>query len=150
VQTERNVMFIILTMIVLVASFNIVSSMIMLVKDKSASIAILRTMGMGRGSVLRIFMMLGSFNGIVGTLSGLVLGLLFCFNIESIQSFVEWATGANVFNPEIYFLTKLPAEVNWGEVGQVAGISLLISLLATIYPSWRAARVQPAEILRYE
>jgi lipoprotein-releasing system permease protein len=150
VQVERNVMFIILTMIVLVASFNIISSMVMLVKDKSGSIAILRTMGMARSSVMRIFIMVGSFNGIVGTVSGLILGLLFCFNIEHIQSFVEWASGTQVFNPEIYFLTKVPAQVNWGEVGQVAGISLVISLLATIYPSWRAARVQPAEILRYE
>ncbi len=150
VQTERNVMFIILTLIIIVASFNIVSSMVMLIKDKSGSIAILRTMGMARKSVMRVFMLVGSFNGIVGTISGVVLGVLFCFNIKTIQKFVEWVTGANVFNSEVYFLTNLPAEVNWGEVGQIAAISLAISLLATVYPSWRAARIQPAEVLRYE
>ena len=150
VQVERNVMFIILTMIVLVASFNIISSMVMLVKDKSASIAILRTMGLARKNILRIFIMVGSFNGIVGTFVGVILGLLFCYNIQGIQGFVEWVTGSNVFNPEIYFLTKLPAKVDFGEVVQVAGISLAISLLATVYPSWRAAKIQPAEILRYE
>ena len=150
VQTERNVMFIILTMIVIVASFNIIGGMIMLVKDKSQSIAILRTMGMERRSVQRAFILVGSFNGIVGTFTGVILGLLFCYNIGSIQSFVEWVTGAKVFSPEIYFLSKLPAQVNWHEVTTVILISLGISLLATIYPSWRAARLDPAEVLRYE
>ena len=150
VQVERNVMFIILTLIVIVASFNIIGSMIMLVKDKSASIAILRTMGMARKSVMRSFMLVGSFNGVVGTFSGVVLGCLFCFNIEGIQSLVEYISGGQVFNPEIYFLSKVPAEVNWFEVTEIALISLGISLLATIYPSWRAAKIDPAEILRYE
>jgi len=150
VQTERNVMFIILTMIVIVASFNIIGSMIMLVQEKGGSIAIMRTMGMARGRVMRIFIMVGSFNGVVGTLVGVLLGLGFCYNIEGIQHFVEWVVGAKVFSPEVYFLSNLPAEVKWSEVGQVCGISLGISLLATIYPSWKASKIQPAEVLRYE
>ena len=150
VNTERNVMFIILSMIVLVASFNIIGSMIMLVQEKSGSIAIMRTMGMARGRVMRVFMMVGSFNGIVGTISGILLGLLFCLNIHKIQKFVEWVVGGQVFSPEVYFLSQLPAEVNWVEVAEVAAISLGISLLATIYPSWRASKIEPAEVLRYE
>jgi lipoprotein-releasing system permease protein len=150
VSTERNVMFIILSMIVLVASFNIIGSMIMLVQEKSGSIAIMRTMGMARGRVMRVFIMVGSFNGIVGTLVGIGLGLLFCLNIENIQYFVEWVVGGQVFSPEIYFLSNLPAEVKWQEVAQVAVISLGISLLATIYPSWKASKIDPAEVLRYE
>lgn len=150
VQTERNVMFIILTMIVIVASFNIIGGMIMLIKDKSQSIAILRTMGMEKYSILRAFILVGSFNGIVGTLLGVSLGLLFCFNISSIQGVVESITGTKVFDPTVYFLSQLPAKVNWGEVAQVCGISLLVSLLATVYPSWRAAKLDPAEVLRYE
>lgn len=150
VQTERNVMFIILTMIVIVASFNIIGGMIMLVKDKSQSIAILRTMGLERRNILRTFILVGSFNGIVGTLSGVILGLLFCYNIASIQHFVEYLSGSKVFDPTVYFLSQLPAQVNWNEVTTVVLISLGISLLATIYPSWRAARLDPAEVLRYE
>ena len=150
VNTERNVMFIILSMIVLVASFNIIGSMIMLVQEKSGSIAIMRTMGMPRKRVMRIFIMVGSFNGVVGTISGIALGLLFCFNIHNIQKFVEWVIGGAVFSPEVYFLSQLPAEVNWMEVAEVSAISLAISLLATIYPSWRASKIEPAEVLRYE
>ncbi len=150
VQTERNMMFIILSMIILVASFNIISGMIMLVKDKSQSIAILRTMGMERRAVQRAFMLVGSFNGVVGTLSGVLLGLLFCHYIGPIQKAVEYVTKTQVFNPEIYHLDHLPALVNPKEVLEVAGISLLISLIATIYPSWRAAKLDPAEALRYE
>lgn len=150
VQTERNVMFIILTMIVLVASFNIIGSMIMLVQEKSGSIAIMRTMGMARKSVMRIFIIVGSFNGVVGTLSGVLIGVLFCENIQNIQYFVEWVIGGQVFSPEVYFLSNLPAKVNWVEVAEVSGISLLISLLATVYPSWRASKIDPAEVLRYE
>jgi len=150
VQTERNMMFIILSMIILVASFNIISGMIMLVKDKAQSIAILRTMGMERRSVQRAFMLVGSFNGFVGTFSGVVLGVIFCHYIGPIQHAVEYVTGAKVFSPEVYHLSQLPAELKWSEVAQVAGISLLISLLATIYPSWRAAKLDPAEALRYE
>lgn len=150
VRMERNMMFIILSMIILVASFNIISGMIMLVKDKSQSIAILRTMGMERRAVQRAFMLVGSFNGVVGTLGGVLLGLVFCHYIGPIQGAVEYITGAEVFNPEIYHLSHLPARVNWSEVAEVAGISLVISLLATIYPSWRAAKLDPAEALRYE
>jgi len=150
VQTERNMMFIILSMIILVASFNIISGMIMLVKDKAQSIAILRTMGMERRAVQRAFILVGSFNGIVGTLSGVLLGIVFCYYIGPIQGAVEYITGAQVFNPEIYHLSHLPAEIKWSEVAEVACISLLISLIATIYPSWRAAKLDPAEALRYE
>jgi len=150
VKTERNVMFIILTLIVIVASFNIISSMIMLVKDKSKAIAIMRTMGATRGSIMRIFMLAGSFNGIVGTFSGVILGLLFSYNIDSIKGLVESITGGELFSAEIYFLSQLPAEVHFDEVMQVVGITLLISLAATIYPALRASKLDPAEALRYE
>ena len=149
-QVERNVMFLILTPIILVAAFNVVSSLIMMVKDKTRDIAVLRTIGAGRGAVMRIFMMCGASVGVTGTLAGVVLGVVFCWNIQTIQGWVEAATGASVFNPEIYYLTHLPARLNPGEVVQVMAMALGLSLLATLYPSWRAARTDPVDALRHE
>src|SRR3954471_14449510 len=150
VQVERNVMFLILTLIILVAAFNVISSLIMMVKDKTRDIAVLRTFGAGRGAVMRIFLMCGASVGVTGTLVGVVIGVLFCLNIETIQHWVETVTGTSVFNPEVYYLTHLPAKLNPGEVVQVAIMALGLSLLATLYPSWRAARTDPVEALRHE
>ena len=150
VQVERNVMFLILTLIILVAAFNVVSSLIMMVKDKTRDIAVLRTIGAGRGAIMRIFLMCGASVGVTGTLVGVILGTLFCLNIETLQGWVEAVTGASVFNPEVYYLTHLPAKLNWTEVGQVMLMALALSLLATLYPSWRAARTDPVEALRHE
>ncbi|MBX6368638.1 MAG: lipoprotein-releasing ABC transporter permease subunit [Rhodospirillales bacterium] len=150
IQVERNVMFLILTLIIIVAAFNIISSMIMLVKDKGRDIAILRTMGATRGMVLRIFILAGASIGIVGTLSGFVLGIAFCANIETIRQFIQNLTGTQLFDPTIYFLSQLPAKVDPSEVAAVVGMALALSFLATIYPSWRAARLDPVEALRYE
>ncbi|QFT31991.1 Lipoprotein-releasing system transmembrane protein LolE [Labrenzia sp. THAF82] len=149
-EVERNVMFIILTLIVLVAALNIISGMIMLVKDKGKDIAILRTMGASRGAIMRIFLITGASIGCVGTLAGFVLGLVVCLNIESIRQFVSWLTTTELFSPELYFLSKLPAEIDSGETTTVLLMALLLSLLATVYPAWRAARLDPVEALRYE
>ena len=150
VQVEQNVMFLILTLIILVAAFNVISSLIMMVKDKTGDIAVLRTFGAGRGAVLRIFLMCGASVGVLGTLIGVVLGVLFCLNIQTIQGWVEAATGTRVFNPEVYYLAHLPAKLQWGEVAQIVVMALALSLLATLYPSWRAARTDPVEALRHE
>ncbi len=150
VQVEKNVMFLILTLIILVAAFNVISSLIMMVKDKTRDIAILRTIGAGRGAIMRIFLMAGASVGVTGTLAGVVIGVLFCLNIQTIQGWVEAATGANVFNPEVYYLTHLPSRLDPAEVVQVVGMALALSLLATLYPSWRAARTDPVEALRHE
>jgi len=150
VQVEQNVMFLILTLIILVAAFNVISSLIMMVKDKTGDIAVLRTIGAGRGAILRIFLMCGASVGVLGTLIGVVLGVLFCLNIQTIQGWVEAATGASVFNPEVYYLAHLPARLNWAEVAQIVVMALVLSLLATVYPSWRAARTDPVEALRHE
>ena len=150
VQVEQNVMFLILTLIILVAAFNVISSLIMMVKDKTGDIAVLRTFGAGRGAVLRIFLMCGASVGVLGTLIGVVLGVLFCLNIQTIQGWVEAATGTRVFNPEIYYLAHLPAKLQWSEVAQIVVMALVLSLLATVYPSWRAARTDPVEALRHE
>ena len=150
IQVERNVMFLILTLIIVVAAFNIISSMIMLVKDKGGDIAILRTMGATRGMIMRIFFLSGASVGVIGTLAGLILGLTFCENIESIRQWIQGLTGTELFAAEIYFLSKLPAVVDPGEVTTVVLMGLGLSFLATLYPSWRAARLDPAEALRYE
>ena len=149
-QVERNVMFLILTMIILVAAFNIISSMIMLVKDKSRDIAILRTMGASRRSMLKIFILTGGMIGVAGTMAGTALGVGFALNIESIRQWLQALTGTELFSAEIYFLTQLPAEIDWGEVLSVIIMALTISLLATLYPAWRAAKLDPVEVLRYE
>jgi len=150
VEIERNVMFLILTLIILVAAFNIVSSMIMLVKDKARDIAILRTMGATRGMILRIFMLSGASVGIVGTVAGFVLGVLFAEHIEEIRQAIQAVIGTNLFSAEIYFLTQIPARIDASEVGLVVGMAFALSFLATVYPSWRAARLDPVEALRYE
>jgi lipoprotein-releasing system permease protein len=150
IQIERNVMFLILTLIIVVAAFNIVSGLVMLVKDKSGSIAVLRSMGASQGMIMRIFVLAGSAVGILGTLGGVVLGVLLAENIESVRQFFEWLSGSNLFNAEIYFLSTLPAAIDWSEVISVALMALVLSVLATIYPSWRAARLDPVEALRYE
>lgn len=149
-EVERNLMFIILTLIILVAALNIVSGLIMLVKDKGHDIAILRTMGATRASIMRIFIMTGAAIGMVGTLAGFVLGLVVCLNIESIRMFVSYITRTDLFPPELYFLSKLPAEMDPAETITVLVISMVLSFLATIYPAWRAATLDPVEALRYE
>lgn len=150
VQVQRNVMFLILTLIILVAAFNIVSSLTMLVKDKGRDIAILRTMGAGRFAVLRIFLLCGAAIGGLGTILGFGLGLLFCANIETIRQALMAATGTTVFDPNVYLLTQIPAVVDPREVAQVLALGFGLSLLATIIPSWRAARLDPVEALRNE
>ena len=149
-QVERTVMFLILSLIIVVAAFNIISGMIMMVKDKTRDIAILRTMGATSGTILRVFLISGSAIGVVGTLIGFVIGVLFCWNIESIRQALMWATGADLFPEAIYFLSRLPAKMEMGEVAAVVVIALAISVLATVYPAWRAARLDPVEALRYE
>jgi lipoprotein-releasing system permease protein len=149
-QVERNVMFLILTLIVLVAALNIVSGLIMLVKDKSADIAILRTMGATRGAIMRIFLITGAAIGFVGTLAGFLLGLLISLNVEHIRAGLSRLTNTDLFPKEFYFLSKLPAQVDAGEVATVVIMALVLSLIATLYPSWRAARLDPVEALRYE
>ena len=149
-QVERNVMFLILTLIVLVAALNIVSGLIMLVKDKSGDIAILRTMGATQGAMMRVFLITGASIGVVGTLVGFLLGTVVCLNIEEIRRFLSWLTNTELFSPELYFLSKLPADMNLKETLAVLVMALGLSLLATLYPSWRAARLDPVEALRYE
>jgi lipoprotein-releasing system permease protein len=149
-QVERNVMFLILTLIVLVAAFNIASSLIMLVKDKGRDIGILRTMGATQGAIMRVFLITGAAIGVIGDLVGFLVGLLVCLNIESIRQFMSWLTNTELFSPELYFLSRLPAELDVGETTAVVVMALALSLLATLYPSWRAARLDPVEALRYE
>jgi lipoprotein-releasing system permease protein len=136
--------------IVLVAALNIISGMIMLVKDKGRDIGILRTMGAGRGAIMRIFFITGASIGIVGTLAGLILGVVVCLNIESIRQFVSWVTSTELFSADVYFLSRMPAEMDVGEIVTVVVMALSLSILATLYPSWRAARLDPVEALRYE
>ena len=149
-NVERNVMFLILTLIILVAAFNIVSSLVMLVKDKTRDIAVMRTMGATRGMIMRSFLITGSTIGVVGTLCGFALGLGFASNIEEIRTLLERLSGARLFQAEIYFLSKLPAKVDSFEVALVMAMALSLSFLASLYPAWRASRAEPAHALRYE
>jgi lipoprotein-releasing system permease protein len=149
-QVERNVMFLILTLIVLVAALNIISGLIMLVKDKGQDIAILRTMGATQGAIMRVFLITGASIGVVGTIVGFFVGTVVCLNVESIRQFLSWLTSTELFSPELYFLSRLPAEMDAGETTAVVVMALALSLIATLYPSWRAARLDPVEALRYE
>jgi lipoprotein-releasing system permease protein len=148
-EVERNVMFLILTLIVLVAALNIISGLIMLVKDKSSDIAILRTMGATRGSIMRVFLITGASIGVVGTLAGFGLGLLLALNVNGIRNFISTLTNTNLFPAELYFLSSLPSDVNATEVVTILAMAMTLSLLATLYPSWRAAKLDPVEALRY-
>ncbi len=147
---ERNVMFLILTLIILVAALNIVSGLIMLVKDKGADIAILRTMGASRGTIMRVFFITGAAIGVIGTLAGLVLGVLVCWNIEGIRQGLSALLGVQIFPSEIYYLSQLPAKMEVHETVLITLMSLGLAFLATLYPSWRAAKLDPVEALRYE
>ena len=150
IDVERNVMFLILTLIILVAAFNIITGLIMLVKDKSRDVAVLRTMGATKAMIMRIFFMDGAFIGVVGTSLGVFIGLLFCHNIENIRQFLQNMSGRELFSSEIYFLSHLPAKVDNGEVLSVVIVTLILCFLATIYPAYRASKFEPAEALRYE
>lgn len=150
VKTQRSVVSLILVLIIIVAAFNVISSMIMLVRSKTRDIAVLRSMGATRGMVLRIFLLTGASIGVLGTLLGLVAGLAFAINIEAIRRFIEFCTGINVFNPDIYFFSRLPARIDAGDVLGVVATAFVLSFLATLYPAWRAARLDPVEALRYE
>jgi lipoprotein-releasing system permease protein len=149
-KVERNVMRLILMMLVVIAAMNIISGLVMLVKNKGRDIAILRTMGAGQGAILRIFFMAGAAIGAAGTLAGLAIGVLVSVYIDPIQSFVEWATGQQVFASDVYFLSRLPAKVDWLEVAVIVGFSLAMSMVWTLPPAWRASRLDPVEALRYE
>jgi len=150
VTVEGNVMFLILTLIIVVAAFNVISSMIMMVKDKARDIAILRTMGASSGAILRIFLMCGASVGVLGTVIGFGIGVLFCANIEQIREFVQRITGTPLFDPTVYYLESLPAKLDWHQVMAVLVLAFTLSILATLYPSWRAARIDPIEALRRE
>ena len=147
---ERNVMFLVLTMIILVAALNIISGLIMLVKDKGRDIAILRTMGATRGTIQRVFFLTGAAIGVAGTLGGFAAGLLICLNTERIRQFISWLSGVDPFNPEIYYLAQLPARMDSWQTFLIVLMSLGLSFAATLYPSWRAAKLDPVEALRYE
>lgn len=149
-NVERNVMFLILTLIILVAALNIISGLIMLVKDKGGDIAILRTMGASKGAVMRVFFIAGAFIGTTGTVLGVLIGIVFCANIERIRQFLSNITGTTLFDPTIYFLSQMPAKIDPYDVIAVIAMALSLSFLATLYPSWRAARLDPVEALRYE
>ncbi|KAB2865939.1 MAG: lipoprotein-releasing ABC transporter permease subunit, partial [Bauldia sp.] len=149
-EVERNVMFFILLLIVIVAALNIISGLTMLVKDKGHDIAILRTMGATRGAIMRVFFIAGSSIGTVGTILGFIIGVIVCLNIESIRAGIAAITRTEVFSPELYFLSQLPADMDPRETAMVVALSLALSFLATILPAWRAARLDPVEALRYE
>ena len=143
-------MFLILLLIVAVAAFNIVSTLVMAVTDKQSDIAILRTLGARPGSIMQIFMVQGCFIGVFGTLLGVGSGILLALNLETVVPIIERALGMDLFPAEVYYINELPSKLVWGDVGVIGAVSLILSLLATIYPSWRASRINPAEALRYE
>jgi lipoprotein-releasing system permease protein len=147
---EKNVMFVILSLIILVAAFNIISSMTMLVQTKKSDIALMRTMGASKYVIIRIFILTASIIGFLGTLFGAFLGIIIASNIEVIRGFLTTLLGSDLFSAEIYFLSKLPSNINISEVSTVIFISLSLTLLASVFPAWKASRISPAEALRYE
>ncbi|WP_339334684.1 lipoprotein-releasing ABC transporter permease subunit [uncultured Maricaulis sp.] len=149
-QFERTAMRLILSIVVAIAAMNIISGLVMLVKNKSRDIAILRTMGATRASIMRVFLIVGASIGMAGTFAGLMLGILFVTFIGPIQDFITWTTGAQVWDPSVYYLYRIPAQLDWGEVVFITAFGFAISLLVTIPPAWRAARLDPVEALRYE
>jgi lipoprotein-releasing system permease protein len=144
------VMFIILSLIILVAALNIISGIMMLVKDKGRDIAILRTMGATKGAIMRVFLITGASIGVVGTFAGLILGIIFCWNIEEVRQIVQYLTGTTLMDPKVYYLSRLPAEIDPTETAWIVVFALVLTLLATLYPSWRASKLDPVETLRYE
>jgi lipoprotein-releasing system permease protein len=150
VQIEKRMMFIILTLIVAVAAFNIVSTLVMAVTDKQADIAILRTLGASPRSIMLIFMVQGSLIGMIGTALGIVSGVLMALNVENVVPIIERAVGMDLFPADVYYISELPSQLHWPDVWVIGGVALVLSFLATLYPSWRAARIEPAEALRYE
>ena len=150
VAIEKRMMFLILLLIVAVAAFNIVSTLVMAVTDKQSDIAILRTLGARPASIMAIFIVQGAFIGVFGTLLGVASGVLLALNVETVVPFIERLAGMDLFPADVYYISQLPSKLVWGDVGIIGGVSLLISLVATLYPSWRASRINPAEALRYE
>jgi lipoprotein-releasing system permease protein len=150
IQIEKRMMFIILTLIIAVAAFNLVSTLVMVVTDKHPDIAILRTLGASPGSIMKIFVVQGAVVGIVGTAIGVIAGILLALNIDTVVPFVERTFGFHILSREVYYISELPSDLHWGDVWSVAIVSLVLAFAATLYPSWRAARVNPAEALRYE
>lgn len=150
VKTEKTVMFVILTLIVAVAAFNIVSTLVMVVTDKQTDIAVLRTLGASPMDIMAIFLVQGSVIGVVGTVLGAVGGVTLALNVETLVPWIEQILGQQFLDPSVYYISSLPSELNWDDVLKISGMSLLLSVLATIYPAWRASRIQPAEALRYE
>jgi len=149
-QTEKRMMGLILFLIVAVAAFNIVSTLVMVVTDKQSDIAILRTMGFSPGSVMGVFMVQGATIGFIGTLLGIAGGIALSLNLETIVSSIERALGIHFLDPNIYYISKLPSDLHWDDIGWISISAFVITLVATLYPAWRASRIQPAEALRYE
>jgi len=149
-QVEQNVMFLILMLIIIVAAFNIISSLVMLVKDKSRDIAVLRTFGVSRKSMMKIFILAGSSIGIIGAFFGTILGVLVAKYIEPIRQFFQWLTGRDLFPPELYFLSELPSKIEFWNVFGIAFVAIALAFLATLYPAWKAAKTDPVEVLRNE
>jgi lipoprotein-releasing system permease protein len=150
INMEKRVMFIILFLIVAVAAFNIVSTLVMVVTDKESDIAILRTLGASPGTIMSVFMVQGSIIGVIGTLLGMASGIPTALNVEAVVTTLEHMLGMKFLSPDIYYISELTSDMHWNDVFTISGFSLLITLLATIYPAWRASRTQPAEALRYE
>ncbi|MCS0589230.1 lipoprotein-releasing ABC transporter permease subunit [Massilia norwichensis] len=150
VQSQKRMMFVILTMIIAVAAFNLVSTLVMTVRDKQADIAILRTLGASPRSIMRIFVIQGTLVGVLGALLGVVIGVLFALNVDVIVPAIEHAFGVQFLAKDIYLISEVPSDLRWGDVGRIGGVAVLLAFVATLYPSWSAARLQPAAALRYE
>ncbi|MEZ5564428.1 MAG: FtsX-like permease family protein [Gammaproteobacteria bacterium] len=150
IQLTRSIIFVILLLVVAVAAFNIVSTLVMVVRDKRGEIAILRTVGATPAAILVIFVLQGAVIGVVGTVVGVVVGVLGAWNVSAIARFIEWLTGFQFLAPDVYFISELPSQLQWADVWQVAGIALMLGLVSTLYPAWRGAAMAPAEVLRHE